>query len=109
MINIKACWIATLNPKDETLMKSPFPHPKSISPLIPSVGDRIAVIDNIVEYGRVAVLAGRQGRVVARTCGVYTVQFDHEIKLPNARVRHVFQEAITVLRRRLPGVTKAAA
>ncbi len=88
------------------MKSSPFPYPKPVSPFVPGVGDRIALLEPLMEHGYVAVAAGRQGRVISRVCGVFVVQFDHETRLPNVCVRHVFEEAITVLRR---GLGKAAA
>ena len=84
-------------------MKNPFPVPKSVSPFVPGVGDRVALVeplwDNGIIAGRQKILissAGRQGHVVHRVCGIYEVRFDHE---PD-RTRHVFQDQLTVLRRR---------
>lgn len=98
-MDAKACWIATLNPKVETSMKNPFPHARPVSPFVPGVGDRIALVDHIAAHGAIVVAPGRMGEVVSRTCGVYEVRFDHE----DDRTRHVFQDQITVLRRRAHG------
>jgi len=73
--------------------RDPFPTPKSVSPYIPNVGDRVALVDHIVEHGKVTVAPGRLGAVIARICGVFEVQFERE-----ETTRHVFQDQLTVLR-----------
>lgn len=95
---MEACWIATPTEKSH-MTRNPFPTPRSVSPFVPSVGDRIALVDHIATHGAVVVAPGRMGEVVSRTCGVYEVRFDHD----GSRTRHVFQDQITVLRRRAHG------